>query len=234
MNSKSNMGIIRKIYREKDINKISSDINMLGKTNLDTMTFLNLRLLTTMIVFVVILYNSDLGYILAPFLTILYYYLFYYLLIADKINKRAKKLDKEALEFFEILTLTLESGKNLKNAIAITVENVESELSYEFKRALDETEYSKSLMEALHDMKNRIPSETVNNIILNITQTSIFGSSILDTMYNQIDFLRDKQVFEIKGVINKIPNKISILSVVFIIPLILILIFGPFIISLFM
>jgi len=228
------MGIIRKIYREKDINKISSDINMLGKTNLDTMTFLNLRLLTTMIVFVVILYNSDLGYILAPFLTILYYYLFYYLLIADKINKRAKKLDKEALEFFEILTLTLESGKNLKNAIAITVENVESELSYEFKRALDETEYGKSLMEALHDMKNRIPSETVNNIILNITQTSIFGSSILDTMYNQIDFLRDKQVFEIKGVINKIPNKISILSVVFIIPLILILIFGPFIISLFM
>ena len=63
MNSKSNMGIIRKIYREKDINKISSDINMLGKTNLDTMTFLNLRLLTTMILFVVILYNSDLGYI---------------------------------------------------------------------------------------------------------------------------------------------------------------------------
>lgn len=234
MNSKSNNEIIKKIYREKDMKQISSNINMLGDTKLDTITFLNIRLITTIIVFVVCLYSFDLGYIFAPIFTLLYYYLFYYFLIIDKINKRTRKLDYEALEFFEILTLTLESGKNLKNALSITVDNVDGELSKEFKRALDETEYGKSLIEALHDMKNRIPSETINNIILNITQTSIFGSSILDTMYNQIDFLRDKQIYQIKGVINKIPNKISILSVVFIIPLILMLILGPFIISIFM
>ena len=50
-------------------------------------------------------------------------------------------------------------------------------------------------------------------------------------MYNQIEFLRDKQILEIKGQINKIPNKISIISVLFILPLILILVLGPFIIS---
>ena len=86
-------------------------------------------------------------------------------------------------------------------------------------------------MEALEDMKKRIPSETVNNIILNITQTNIFGSSMLDTMYNQIAFLRDKQILEIKGQINKIPNRISIISVLFVVPLILILILGPFILN---
>ena len=76
-------------------------------------------------------------------------------------------------------------------------------------------------------MKKRIPSETINNIILNITQTDVFGNSILDTMYNQIEFLRDKQILEIKGQINKIPNKISIISVLFIVPLILLLVLGP-------
>ena len=76
-------------------------------------------------------------------------------------------------------------------------------------------------------MKNRIPSETINNIILNITQTDVFGNSILETMYNQIEFLRDKQILEIKGQINKIPNKISIISVLFIVPLILLLVLGP-------
>ena len=80
-------------------------------------------------------------------------------------------------------------------------------------------------------MKKRIPSETVNNIILNITQTNIFGSSILETMYNQIAFLRDKQILEIKGQINKIPNKISIISVLFVVPLIMILILGPFLLN---
>ena len=91
--------------------------------------------------------------------------------------------------------------------------------------------FGKSLMEALESMKNRIPSETVNNIILNIVQTNLFGNSILDTMYNQIEFLRDKQILEIKEKINKIPNKVSIISVLFIVPLILLLLLGPFIIE---
>ena len=132
-----------------------------------------------------------------------------------------------------ILTLTLESGRNLENSLEVTVANVKSELSDEFKRALLEVHFGKSLLEALEDMKKRIPSETVNNIILNITQTNIFGSSILDTMYSQIAFLRDKQILEIKGQINKIPNKISIISVLFVVPLIMILILGPFLLNFF-
>mgnify|MGYP003448364059 CR=1 FL=1 len=43
--------------------------------------------------------------------------------------------------------------------------------------------------------------------------------------------IEDKQILEIKGEINKIPNKISIISVVFVLPLILILILGPFLIN---
>jgi len=73
--------------------------------------------------------------------------------------------------------------------------------------------------------------DIINNIILNLIQTSQFGNSILDTMYNQIDFLREKQILRIKGQINKIPNKVSIVSVIFIVPLILVLILGPYLIE---
>ena len=94
-----------------------------------------------------------------------------------------------------------------------------------------EVKFGKSLLEALEDMKKRIPSETINNILLNITQTNIFGNSIIDTMNQQIEFLREKQILEIKGAINKIPNKVSILSVIFVVPLILLLVLGPFLID---
>ena len=87
-------------------------------------------------------------------------------------------------------------------------------------------------MESLEALKKRIPSETINNIILNITQTSVFGSSIIDTMNQQVEYLREKQIMEVKAQINKIPNKVSIISVIFIIPLILLIILGPFIIGL--
>lgn len=89
----------------------------------------------------------------------------------------------------------------------------------------------KTLIEALSDMKKRIPSENINNIIMNIMQTNYFGNSIIDTMNTQVDYLREKQILDIKGQINKIPNKISVVSVLFIVPLILLLVLGPYIVS---
>lgn len=219
---------IRRIYRKKDIEKLGAKLNLLGdKKTMTPEKYLNIRFFTTILVFLFMLLTVDLAYIVAPIVAIIYYYGFYYLTLTRPINERVRKLDREALHFFEILTLTLESGRNLENSLEITVCNVDSELSNEFKKTLFETKFGKTLIEALEDMKNRIPSETVNNIILNITQTDNFGNSILETMYNQIDFLRDKQILEIKGQINKIPNKISIISVLFIVPLILLLVLGP-------
>lgn len=223
---------IRKFYREKDIQSIEEKIMKLGSDRkFDAVTFMNLRLLTTIIVFILVLYKSSLGYIVAPIITVSYYYAFSYLLLDKPLKIRTLKLDKEALYFFEILTLTLESGRNLENALQVTCHNVKSELSREFEKTLYEMQFGKSLVESLQDMKKRIPSETVNNIILSITQTNVFGNSIVDTMYNQVEFLRDKQILEIRGQMAKIPNKISMISVIFIVPLILMLILGPLLIS---
>ena len=221
---------IRKIYSDNLINKLETKIKMSGK-NMNAMNFQNLRVVTTIIMFFLALYCTNLGYVFGPLAAIIWYFLYDYLFLEISIKKRGEKLNREALDFFEILTLTLESGRNLENSLEIAVSNVDSELSNEFKKALVEVKLGRSLMEALENMKERIPSETINNIILNITQTDVFGNSILDTMYNQIEFLRDKEILEIKGQINKIPNKISIISVLFILPLILLIILGPYLIK---
>lgn len=230
-----NSVVIKKIYRAKDIEYIQTKINLLGsnrKFKFDAVEFLNIRMITTILLTVFLILFSSVEYYIIPFIVIIYYNLFYYLLITDQINKRVKKLNREALTFFEILTLSLESGRNLENALEITCYNIDSELSSEFKKSLVEIKFGKSLMEALEDLKKRIPSETINNIILNITQTSVFGNSIIKTMNNQVDYLREKQIMETKSQINKIPNKVSIISVIFIIPLILLIILGPFILNL--
>lgn len=229
---KKNSLLTSRLYREKTLSKIQTKIVMLGNNaKFDAVTFMNIRLLTTLIIFILVIYWGNLSYIYAPFIAVTYYVLFEYLFLESPLKKREKKLDYEALNFFEILTLTLESGRDLESAIEITCFSTKSELSDEFKKTLFEMKFGKSLMEALEDMKKRIPSETVNNIILNIVQTNIFGNSILDTMYNQIEFLRDKQILAIKEKINKIPNKVSIISVIFIVPLILLLLLGPFLIE---
>lgn len=227
-----NHKLVRKIYREQELKRITEKITKLNNYPLDEMNFLNIRLITTIIIFFITLLIFKAGYLLSPVVALIYYYLFEYLFLDILLQKRTRKLDREALTFFEILTLTLESGRDLEKALEITVLNVNSELSEEFKKTLFEVKFGKSLIEALNDTKKRIPSETINNIILNITQTNIFGNSIMDTMYSQIEFLRDKQVLSIREQINKIPNKISIISVLFIVPIILLIVLGPFVITL--
>lgn len=223
---------IRKIYREKDIENIQKKLNMLPcLKNKDAVNYMNIRIFITIIIFFVFLLVFKLGYLMAPIVSVIFYISFDYINFDRKLKKRGLKLEKEALQFFETLTLTLESGRNLEHALDVTCLNINSELSHEFSKTLIEMKFGKTLIESLESMKLRIPSETINNIILNITQTNVFGNSILETMYNQIDYLRDKQLFKMKEEINKIPNKVSILSVLFIVPLILILILGPFLIN---
>lgn len=225
--------LIKRIYPIKEINKIQQKINMLPNyKRAVAQNYMNIRLISVIIVFLIILLTLKTGYIYAPIIGLVYYMAFDYLFLERQLKKRAKKLEHEALHFFETLTLTLESGHNLEQALDITCFNVNSELSKEFKRSLIEMKFGKTLIEALESLKLRIPSKTINNIILNITQTSVFGSNILETMHNQIDFLREKQLLEVREQINKIPYKVSIISVIFIIPLILILILGPFLINL--
>ena len=193
-----NNKFVKKIYREHELNRIYEKISTLRNYPFDEISFLNIRLITTLLLFFITLLVFKVGYITSPIISLIYYYLFEYLFLDTLILKRTNKLDREALTFFEILTLSLQSGRNLEKALEITVQNVNSELSDEFKKTLFEVKFGKSLTEALNDTKKRIPSETINNIILNITQTNIFGNSIIETMYSQIEFLRDKQVLEIR------------------------------------
>lgn len=229
---KNKKSFINRIYREKDIKKIDAKINQFGVSKkFTTEYFMNFRLFTSMIVFVVLFIFADFGALIAPVATVLWYILVDYFMIDKPLKKRERKLDNEAYYYFEVLTLALESGRNLENAIKMACKYIDSEISSEFKETIKQVNFGKSLTESLSVMSARIPSLTINNIILNMEQSNLFGNSIIETMYNQLDFLKDKQIMDIKAQINKIPNKISIFSVLFFIPLILLIILGPVLID---
>ena len=220
--------ISKKIYSKNTVKEINKKIKLLGVNNkLDTYTFLNIRLFGSIIIFSLILYISDIGFILAPLLTLLYYKGITYLLLDYKLKLRRIELESEAMNFFEILTLSLETGRNLQEAITVTVNSTTGCVRDEFEEVLREVKYGKSLTEAMEDMQKTIPTETINNIILSLTQADLYGSSIIKSLYNQIDYLREKRKMEVKAEISKVPIKISIISVFFFIPLILIIILAP-------
>ena len=226
--------VFKYVYRDKTIEKLNNKIKLLGvNSKYDAITFMNIRIITSIILFFVILYLIDFGYILAPIVVYFYYTLLPSLYFDSKIKKRSRELDYDAMYFFEILALSLESGKNLITALRLASNSIESSLSLEFREVIREVNLGNSLDNALDDMKTRIPSDSVNNIILNIRESNLFGNNIIDTLYNQIDYIREKLVLEQRSYIAKLPIKISIISVVFFIPLLLLLILGPVILNYF-
>ena len=144
---------VRKIYSDEMLKNLQEKIDMLNDFKYDASSVMNMKFASTVILFIIILYMSKLGYLIAPFASLAYYLLFEYIFIDIPLQRRAKKLDHEALYFFEILTLTLESGRNLEKSLAVTIANVDSELSLEFSKTLDEMKCGKTLIEALEAMK---------------------------------------------------------------------------------
>ncbi len=222
----------RRIFNQNKLDKLDNKIKKLGIYNkIEATKFMSLRLFSSIVIFFVVLYISDFGYIVAPIVTLLYYYLFERVLIDERIKKRCSKLEQEAMYFFEVLTLSLETGRNLEEAIKVTIKNVDSELSDEFKNAIREIKFGKSLTESLNDMQANIPSDSINNIILTLTQADLYGNSIIESLYSQIDYLREKKKLEMKAVISKVPIKVSVISVLFFVPLVLLIILAPILLN---
>ena len=186
--------ISRKLYSKKQVREIDKKIKLLGlSTKMDVYEFLNLRFFGMIILFLVVLYFNEFGFLLGPIIGLVYYKGITYLALDNRIKERQKRLEMESLNFFEILTLSLETGRNLQEALNVTLSSCEGELVNEFREVLREVRYGKSLTEAMNDMQECIPSDTINNIILSLTQANLYGSSIINSLYNQIDYLREKK-----------------------------------------
>lgn len=219
----------KKFYSKKSIAEIDKKIKLLGvATKLDSYMFLNIRLIGSIVLFILGLFiKNRFSFVIAPVIVIVYYIGIGYVMLDRRIKERQIKLEMEALNFFEILTLSLETGRNLQEALNVTLSSSEGELVNEFREVMREVKYGKSLTEALEDMQENVPSDTINNIILSLTQANLYGSSIIKSLYNQIDYLREKRKLEVKAEISKVPIKISVISVFFFIPLVLLIILAP-------
>ena len=227
-----NNKVILKVFRKSTVKRVKDKLrkaNMSSK--IDALEFLNIRLISTIAIFFIILILNNNGFIIAPIVALIYFILFEIVLLDYRISKRSRKLENEAIYFLEVLSLTIESGRNLKSALQTTCQNVNCELSDEFKKTLEEVELGKSLSEALENMKKRIPSDSINSTILKIRESNMLGVSVLESLYQQIDYLRDQQILDVKAKISKLPTKISIISVLLFLPLILLIILSPIVIQ---
>ncbi len=194
--------------------RLQKKLDLLGY-RINAKTVIMFKFISSIILFFLLLFVSKVGYVLAPIITIIYYFLVEYLFIDLAIYKRGIRLEEEALEFFNVFALSLKGGRNVKKAIQISTDIVDSELSLEFRKVLRDLKVGKSLEEALMLLESRIPSDRINNILINIREANRFGNDISDSIEKQLSLINEKNEKNIIKRYKVVPLYLTIISISF-------------------
>ena len=208
-----NNSVASYIFSKNTINRIDKKINLLG-IKLDSYTFCSLRLISSVLLFIIFILFKY-GFILSPLITLIYYYLFEFILLDLLISYRVKKIESDAIEFFPIFLISLNSTNNIKKAIKLTISMQDNILSKEFIKVDNDIKAGKSLIDSLMLLKARIPSQIVNNIITSIIESSITGNSINNSVNKEIDYLSKLYNRKVKERYKRIPLKLLISCIFF-------------------
>ena len=120
--------------------------------------------------------------------------------------------------------LSIKGGRNIKKSLMYSTDIVDNTLSSVFKRVLFDEKVGKSFDESLIELKKRIPSDVVVNIISSIIEANRMGNNINDSVNDQLSYLNDRKNKRILNAYRIIPLKMAITSVVFVFLVILLLV----------
>jgi len=147
-------------------------------------------------------------------------------------KKRIKLIDRNMADFFDMMTLSIEAGMGLEQAISNVCRQVKGPLSEEFLATLEDMKLGKSRREALFNLRGRVPSDHFQSIITSIIQASELGIGMGNLMRSLTQRIRDYQREKIRERAMKMPVKILFPMVFFIFPSLFIVILGPFVVNL--
>ncbi len=187
-------------------------LNYLG-TRVNYKVFVYVRLVSSLVIFSLLVLFCNYGYIVAPIVTLIHYILIEYIVIDKGISIRKAELENDSLEFFPLFLLTLNSNKNVKKSLEISTEIVDNSISKEFKKVLDSVDIGKSLSEVLLDMNRIIPSDSINRIIINIMEAKDKGCNINDSVNSELDYLNTKRRNKIINKAKNLPLVMGIYSI---------------------
>jgi len=179
-----------RIYGKGTIRRITKKVNLLG-LKIDPNAFIGFRFVTSFLLFILMFLVFDYGFVIAPIVTVFYYFCIETVLLDISISRRAKIMENDAIEYFPVFLISLRCSRSVKKAISVTNKIVRNKLSYEFDKVLNDVVIGKSLQEALTIAIERMPSEIIVNIMVSLIEADRLGNNIDKTVSIQLDYLKE-------------------------------------------
>jgi tight adherence protein C len=150
------------------------------------------------------------------------------------VNKRAKAREKEIVSGFpdalDLMLVCVEAGQSLDQSINRIAK--ESRAGYpaladEFDMVAQEVKAGKERSRVLKDMSDRVGIPDISSFVTTLVQSATFGTSMSDALRVYSAEMRDKRVMRAEELANKLPTKLTLGTMLFTLPPLLIILIGP-------
>lgn len=158
-------------------------------------------------------------------------YLFFELMIENKVRTRQKEIQKELPDVLDLMTVSIEAGLGFDAAMQRVVEKAKGAIAEEFNETLQEIRMGKTRREALRDLGIRTGVADLSRFVESLIQADQLGVSLGNVLRNQSDQMRILRRQRVQEEAMKAPIKMLFPMILFIFPCIFIIILAPAIIQ---
>jgi tight adherence protein C len=147
--------------------------------------------------------------------------------LTSRIKRRQREITKQLPDTLDLLTICVEAGLGLDQAVQRVVDKSDNELSRALARYLQETRLGRARREALQTMADRIEVSDVTTFVAAVIQATDLGVSMARILRVQSDQMRVRRRQRAEQEAQRAPLKMAFPLAFLIFPAILIVLLGP-------
>ena len=151
--------------------------------------------------------------------------------LARRRDDRQESIRRDLPDVLDLLAISVEAGVGFEGAIEVVTRHFDTPLSTEFGRTLREMELGLPRREALQNLKRRTEVPELSNFVLVLVQADALGMPIGRVLRVQAGEMRSKRRQWAREKAAKLPVKILVPLVLFILPPMFAVLLGPAAIS---
>ncbi|MBU2960874.1 type II secretion system F family protein [Citreicella sp. C3M06] len=154
--------------------------------------------------------------------------------VQKRIEERRKQIEEGFPDALDMMLVCVEAGQALDQAIVRVAAELHASypaLADEFEIISHEMKAGKDKAAVLNDMGERCGVQDVASFVTVLNQAASFGTSIADALRVYASEMRDKRVMRAEEKANKLPTKMTLTTMMFTVPPLLIILVGPSIVG---
>ena len=153
------------------------------------------------------------------------------LYLSNRIKSHQEAIKLQLADTIDLMSVCMEAGLSFDASLVKISERMDGPLIDELMTVFKQIQLGKNRNDALKSMADMSDVKQLKTFVSSVIQANQLGIPITNVLQTQAEQLRMEKSEEIKETASKVPTKMTIPTVIFILPAIILVILGPLVIQ---